>query len=121
MADEPASEPSVFVDRVSRVPHIPVPVPDLSFRPDDPASLYARRLNHLEVVVISLLAEGYSFRDIASRRRIRQYYVRDIVKSVCRKLDLPSRYALLCAWECELFHEGMWALRLTPYPTNPRR
>ncbi len=108
-------EPDVFVDRVSRVP-----VPDLSFRHDDPASLYARRLTQLEITVIDMLASGYTFREIASRRRIRQYRVRDIVRSVCRKLDMRSRYALLCAWEWPIFHLGMHALKLTSYLTKPR-
>ena len=101
-------EPDTFINRV--LPYIP-----------DPAALYSPRLTHEEICVLNMLAEGYNFREIAARRRIRQYYIRDLIKSVRRKLDLPSKYAVICAWQCELFHEGMQALGLTPYPTKPRK
>jgi DNA-binding NarL/FixJ family response regulator len=102
----PNLEPVTYTDRVP-APSLPEP--------------YSRQLTHLEIVVVTLLVSGYDFREIASRRRIRQYRVRDLVRSVCRKLSLRSRYALLCAWECELFHLGLWELQLTPYPTYPLR
>jgi DNA-binding CsgD family transcriptional regulator len=103
-------EPAIFVDRVS--------IPDLSFRPDDPASLYSRQLTHLEIQVVNLLVAGYSFRDIAARRRIRQHYVAKLMRSVYLKLGLAHKMDLLYMWECELFHIGLWELRLTPYPTK---
>lgn len=108
-------EPDIFIDRVEH----PV-IPYLSFSADDPAALYSRRLTHLEICVINLLCDGYDFREIASRRRIRQRYVRDLIKSIRKKLDLPSRYAVIVAWHCELFHIGLTELGLTPYPTKPR-
>ena len=115
-------EPVTFIDRVARPDGQPaIPIPELSFSPDDPASLYARRLTHLEVQVILLIADGYDFRQIAARRRIRQRYVRDLVKSACRKLGCRNRYALILAWECELFHVGLRELGLLPYSVKPRK
>jgi DNA-binding NarL/FixJ family response regulator len=104
-------EPVTYTDRV--------PVPDLHWRDDDPASLYSRRLTHEEIQVINLLTLGYDFRDVASRRRLRQRAVKDVVKYAMRKLGFTTRYRLICAWECELFHVGLWELRLTPYRTQP--
>lgn len=97
----------------------PTEVPDLSWTEDDPAALYARRLTRQEIAVAGLLTEGYPVRTIASRRHIRQGNVRLLVHSLLRKLDLPNRYALIRAWQCPLFHEGLRALQLLPPVVRP--
>jgi DNA-binding CsgD family transcriptional regulator len=112
-------EPVTFVDRVPRPPRIPIP--DLAYSPDDPAALYPRRLTHLEICVVNLLADGYNSRMVAIKRRIPHHYVCELVRRVCRKLQISSKYALVDAWRCEIFHEGMLALGLVPYPTKPQR
>lgn len=109
-------DPVTFIDRLPRVA-----IPELTWSPSDPAALYSRQLTHLEICVCHLLAEGYDVRAIAVKRRIRQGHVRLLVHSILRKLEIPSRYALVRAWQCDLFHVGLLALGLVPYPTRKRK